>query len=85
MNIQIGISQRNKCGEAFLDLSRECIPSAKVGHIGTEGYERVDGSEGVGSHPLKGLFLTAHQSMPMLVMAQPKGERYDYRRHQTDS
>ena len=50
----------------------------------TEGEERVEGSEGVGSHPLKGLYLTAHQSLPMRVMAPPKEERYDHRCRQTD-
>ena len=38
----------------------------------------------MGSHPLTGLFLTAHPSLPMLVMAQPKGESYDLKRRQTD-
>ena len=61
-----------------------CFSSAKVGHIRAESEERVGRFEGVRSHPLKGLILTAHQSMPMLVMAQPKGERYDHRCRQTD-
>ena len=66
------------------DEAEICFSSAKVGHIRAESEERVGRFEGVRSHPLKGLILTAHQSMPMLVMAQPKGERYDHRCRQTD-
>ena len=65
-------------------MKPQCLTSAKVGHTGTWGEERVEGFEGVGSHPLKGLFLTVQQAAPMLVMAQPEGESYDHRCRETD-
>ena len=84
LGLQLTGEEKEELAKQYTENTEAVSRQRKWDTLGPRVKERVGRIEGVRSHPLKGLILTAHQSKPMLVMAQPKGEGYDHRRRQTD-